>query len=76
MTKTIPCPNPTPTASERPLWTPYLPLRGGGVKYTGSEGWELLLEAAMLKNIMHTFPSRSLLGNTDTVWFLVSGSVE
>lgn len=48
----------------------------GGVKNAGGEGWELLLDAAMLKNIMHTFPSRSLLGNTDTVWFLVSGSAE
>lgn len=49
---------------------------GGGVKNTEGEGWELLLDAAMLKNIMHTFPSRSLLGNTDTVWFLVSGWAE
>ena len=28
--------------------------------------WELLLDAATLKNIIHTFPRRSLLGNTDT----------
>lgn len=28
--------------------------------------WELLLDAATLKNIILTFPRRSLLGNTDT----------
>lgn len=33
----------------------------------GDWAWELLLDAAALKNIIHTFPRRSLLGNTDTV---------
>lgn len=36
--------------------------------------WELLLDAATLKNIIHTFPRRSLLGNTDTVRVLGCGT--
>lgn len=42
----------------------------------GDSAWELLLDAATLKNIIHTFPRRSLLGNTDTVGVLGSGTNE
>lgn len=71
----IPCPKATPRASTSPLWTLNSPL-GVRTRRAGDLAWELLLDAATLQNIMHTFPRRSLLGNTDTVWVLGSGTME
>lgn len=62
---------------------PRLPRRGFSTRLWGWEheemgvpAWELLLDAATLQNIMHTFQRRSWLGNTDTVGVLGSRTVE
>lgn len=72
----IPCPRTTPRASPSPLWSLDSPFRGRKCEGMGIRPGSCNLDTATLKNIIHTFPRRSFLGNTDTVGNLGSGTNE